>query len=130
LEDYKEDEPQILNKVVAILTAIYSGQEEIAQELFNEVDKDELYSSLVIEYPFEIVATWTCEECKFTWEALLLGENNRFIGQIWDSDTSKVLWSNNLPKERDKAIIMLELELVKRSDLHKNRTHVTKKKDK
>jgi helix-turn-helix protein len=47
LEDYKEDEPQILNKVVAILTAIYSGQEEIAQELFNEVDKDELYSSLV-----------------------------------------------------------------------------------
>lgn len=47
MEDYKEDEPQILNKVVAILTAIYSGQEEIAQELFNEVDKDELYSSLV-----------------------------------------------------------------------------------
>lgn len=47
MEDYKEDEPQILNKVVAILTAIYSGQEEIAQELFNEIDKDELYSSLV-----------------------------------------------------------------------------------
>jgi len=47
LEDYKEDEPQILNKVVAILTAIYSGQDEIAQELFNEVEKDELYSSLV-----------------------------------------------------------------------------------
>ena len=47
MEDYKEDEPQILNKVVAILTAVYSGQEEIAQELFNEVDKDELYSSLV-----------------------------------------------------------------------------------
>jgi hypothetical protein len=47
LEDYKEDEPQVLNKVVAILTAIYSGQEEIAQELFNEVDKDELYASLV-----------------------------------------------------------------------------------
>jgi hypothetical protein len=47
LEDYQEDEPQILNKVVAILTAVYSGQEEIAQELFNEVDKDELYASLV-----------------------------------------------------------------------------------
>jgi hypothetical protein len=47
LEDYKEDEPQILNKVVAILTAVHSGQEEIAQELFNEVDKEELYSSLV-----------------------------------------------------------------------------------
>lgn len=47
MEDYKEDEPQILNKVVAILTAIYSGQDEIAQELFNEVEKDELYSSLV-----------------------------------------------------------------------------------
>ena len=47
MEDYKEDEPQILNKVVAILTAVHSGQEEIAQELFNEVDKEELYSSLV-----------------------------------------------------------------------------------
>jgi hypothetical protein len=47
LEDYKEDEPQILNKVVAILTAVYSGQEEIAQELFNEVEKNELYSVLV-----------------------------------------------------------------------------------
>lgn len=47
MEDYKEDEPQVLNKVVAILTAIHSGQEEIAQELFNEVNKDELYSSLV-----------------------------------------------------------------------------------
>lgn len=47
LEDYKEDDPQILNKVVAILTAIYSGQEEIAQELFDEINKDEFYSSLV-----------------------------------------------------------------------------------
>jgi hypothetical protein len=79
-----------------------------------------------IEYPFEVVATWTCEQCIFTWEALLLGENNRFIGQIWDSDSSKVLWSNNLPKERDKAIIMLELELVRRSDRHKKQTHKNK----
>jgi hypothetical protein len=47
LEDYKEDEPQILNKVVAILTAVYSGQEEIAQELFDEIEKEELYATLV-----------------------------------------------------------------------------------
>lgn len=73
-----------------------------------------------IEYPFEVVATWSCEQCVFTWEALLLGENNRFIGQIWDSETSKVLWSGPLPKDRDKAVIMLELELVRLSDRHKN----------
>ena len=47
MEDYQEDEPQTLIKVVAILTAIHSGQEEIAQELFNEVNKDEFYASLV-----------------------------------------------------------------------------------
>jgi carbon starvation protein CstA len=48
LEDHQEDEPQILNKVVAILTAVYSGQEEIAQELFNEiVGKEEFYATLV-----------------------------------------------------------------------------------
>lgn len=47
MEDYKDDEPQILNNVVAILTAIYSGQEEIAQELFNEVDKEEFYAALI-----------------------------------------------------------------------------------
>lgn len=47
LEDYKEDEPQILNKVVAILTAVHSGQDAIAQELFNEIDKEELYAALV-----------------------------------------------------------------------------------
>ncbi len=83
-----------------------------------------------IEYPFEVIATWTCEQCVFTWEALLLGENKRFIGQIWDQDTAKVLWSNPLPKERDKAIIMLELELVKRSDRHKKMTHQPKKQSK
>ena len=83
-----------------------------------------------IEYPFEVVATWSCEHCIFTWQALLLGENNRFIGQIWDSDTSKVLWSNPLPREREKAIIMLELELVKYSDRHKKTTHEEKKKKK
>lgn len=76
-----------------------------------------------IEYPFEVIATWTCEKCIFTWEALLLGENKRYIGQIWDKDTTKVLWSNQLPKEREKAVIMLELELVKRSDRHKKMTH-------
>lgn len=47
LEEYQEDEPQILNKVVAILTAVHSGQDEIAQELFDEVDKDAFYASLV-----------------------------------------------------------------------------------
>lgn len=47
MEDYKEEEPQTINKVVAILTAIYSGQDEIAQELFNEVNKDELFATLV-----------------------------------------------------------------------------------
>lgn len=47
LEDYKEEEPQSLNKVVAILTAVHSGQDEIAQELFNEIDKQDLYSILV-----------------------------------------------------------------------------------
>ena len=47
LEDYKDDEPQILNKVVAILTAIYSGQEKIAQELFEEIEKEEFYSAIV-----------------------------------------------------------------------------------
>lgn len=82
-----------------------------------------------IEYPFEIMATWFCEECGFTWEALLLGENQRYIGQIWYKDTAKVLWSNPLPKERDKAITMLELELLKRSDLHKKRVHNKKEKD-
>ncbi len=46
LEDNQE-EPQILNKVVAILTAVHSGQDEIAQELFNEIDKDALFASLV-----------------------------------------------------------------------------------
>jgi hypothetical protein len=47
LESFEEAEPQTISKVVAILTAVHSGQEEIAQELFNEFDKDELYSSLV-----------------------------------------------------------------------------------
>lgn len=47
MEDFKEDEPQILNKVVAILTAIHSGQEEIAQDLFNEINKQEFYATLV-----------------------------------------------------------------------------------
>ena len=47
MEEFPEEEPQILNKVVAILTAVHSGQEEIAQELFNEIDKEELYASLV-----------------------------------------------------------------------------------
>lgn len=46
MEDNQE-EPQILNKVVAILTAVHSGQDEIAQELFNEIDKDALFASLV-----------------------------------------------------------------------------------
>ena len=82
-----------------------------------------------VEYPFEVIATWACEQCVFTWEALLLGENKRFIGQIWDKDTTKVLWSNQLPKERDKAVIMLELELVKRSDRHKKMTHKKKNKN-
>ncbi len=82
-----------------------------------------------IEYPFELIATWSCEECDFTWEGLLLGENKRYIGQIWLKDTAKVLWSNTLPKEREKAVIMLELELVKRSDLHKKRVHDKKKTD-
>ena len=82
-----------------------------------------------IEYPFEMMATWSCEECAFTWEALLLGENKRYIGQIWDKDSAKVLWSNPLPKERDRATIMLELELVKRSDLHKKRVHTKKEKN-
>jgi len=42
-----DDEPQILNNVVAILTAVHSGQEEIAQELFNEVDKEAFYAALI-----------------------------------------------------------------------------------
>jgi hypothetical protein len=79
-----------------------------------------------IEYPFEVIATWSCEKCSFTWEALLLGGNNRYIGQIWNSNTSKVIWSNHLPKEREKATIMLELELVKYSDRHKRLNHKKK----
>lgn len=43
----KDDEPQILNSVVAVLTAVHSGQEEIAQELFEEVDKEEFYAALI-----------------------------------------------------------------------------------
>lgn len=81
-----------------------------------------------IEYPFEVVATWSCEQCEITWEALLLGENNRFIGQIWDSEISKVFWSGPLPKDKDKAIIMLELELVRLSDRHKNTDNRKNKK--
>ncbi len=73
-----------------------------------------------IEYPFEVAATWSCEQCAFTWEALLLGEHNRYIGQVWDVDTSKVLWSGKMPKDRDRALIMLELELVRLSDRHKS----------
>ncbi len=81
-----------------------------------------------IEYPFEVVATWSCEQCAFTWEALLLGENNRHIGQIWDDTSSKVLWSGQLPKDVDKAKIMLELELVRLSDRHKNTDNRNNKK--
>ncbi len=47
LEGYLEDESQSFSKVVAILTAVYSGQDEVAQELFNEVNKDALFASLV-----------------------------------------------------------------------------------
>lgn len=47
LEDYRDDDPQILNSVVAILTAVYSGQEEITQELFNEINKEEFLAALV-----------------------------------------------------------------------------------
>lgn len=47
MENHEDDEPQILNSVVAILTAIYSGQEEIAQELFEEVDKEEFHAALI-----------------------------------------------------------------------------------
>lgn len=47
MEDYSEEDPSSLNKVVAILTAVYSGQEEIAQELFDEINKNDLYSILV-----------------------------------------------------------------------------------
>ena len=47
MEDYKEEEPQSLSKVVAILTAVHSGQDDIAQELFNEIDKQDLYSILI-----------------------------------------------------------------------------------
>lgn len=82
-----------------------------------------------VEYPFEVIATWACEECDFTWEALLLGENKRYIGQIWDKETSKVIWSSQLPKDREKAEIMLELELVRRSDSHKKRLHNEKDKN-
>ena len=47
MEDHIDEEPQTLNSVVAILTAIYSGQEEIAQELFQEIDKEEFYAALI-----------------------------------------------------------------------------------
>ncbi len=48
MESHEDDEPQNLNTVVAILTAIYSGQEEIAQELFEEVNnKEEFFAALV-----------------------------------------------------------------------------------
>lgn len=47
MEGYQEEDPQSLNKVVAILTAVYSGQDKIAQELFDEMNKYDLYSTLI-----------------------------------------------------------------------------------
>lgn len=93
-------------------------REELPQGVtFNEFEED----PLEVELPFEVVSVWQCEECELFFEALLIGENKRYQGQLRTSGNNAITWQGPLPKDETKARKFLQETLIRKVDTHKSR---------
>ena len=84
---------------------------------FNQYADEELQ----VELPFETPVIWQCKKCNLSLEVLLIGENNRFQGQIRAAGTNTVTWKGPLPKAREKAVDFLSNMLQQKVVNHEMR---------
>ena len=73
---------------------------------------------LEVELPFETFELWNCKECSFLLEALLIGAEGRYQGQIIIPNNTIVIWQGQLPKVKEKAIKLLKENFDKKVERH------------
>jgi len=76
---------------------------------------------LEIFLPFEIINSSKCNQCEMLFESMLITNNGRHEGMIQVSETQKVVWKNQLPKDRIRSIKILDENLKDKIDKHMER---------
>jgi len=71
--------------------------------------------------PQDVVESWTCDRCGGIIEALIVGENGRYQGQVRRGDS--VLWQSSLPRDpkkaRDTLLDYLNRKIQRHLEVHK-----------
>lgn len=76
---------------------------------------------LEILLPFEIINSSKCPKCDMLFDSMLITNNGRHEGMIQVSETQKVVWKNQLPKDRIRSIKILDENLKAKIDKHMER---------
>lgn len=69
--------------------------------------------------PFDHHFAWECSHCQLSLEAFLLTPNGRYEGLIRNAKTQVELWNNKLPRQREKALKLLEENFSRKVENHR-----------
>lgn len=78
-------------------------------------------NSISVDYVTESINNTQCPKCGIIYESILLNSNGRHEGIIKMTTSESSLWKNPLPKDRSRAIKVLDEQLIKKLDNHKER---------
>jgi hypothetical protein len=76
---------------------------------------------LEIDLTDEIINNIKCDACDLELESVLSTLSNRNSGKIKTLPKGNIIWENSLPKDRTKAIKMLNETLASKLQKHKER---------
>ena len=69
--------------------------------------------------PVDYHLMWDCSKCGLAFDAFILAPNSRYEGLIRNRKTLAEIWSNKLPRDRNKAIKFLRENLERKVENHK-----------
>lgn len=69
--------------------------------------------------PFDFQDELSCELCGLKFEAFLLTPNNRYEGLIRNAVNGIELWNNKLPRDRNKALKLLQENFTRKVENHR-----------
>ena len=94
----------------------------MSSELPEGITFNKAYDNRVeVDSTDETINNIKCNSCELQLESVLLTLSNRHSGKIKILPKGNIIWENSLPKDRTKAIKMLNETLASKLQKHKER---------
>jgi hypothetical protein len=69
--------------------------------------------------PSEYYETWNCSSCNLVLESILISPGGRHEGIVRNQRTQSEIWTNKLPRDKDKAIKFLKQNFQLKVENHR-----------